>query len=145
MKKILTNNNTLSAERVELDVRRPYGVLRPHGKMWGMDVFSWNNPSIEDVQNTLLSFPAPILLVVDSELNAPIFSQRGQDIEHVYETILYSTAISNEAIALPSLNVALKKLKDARLNKGIILIVTKEDEESVVLEELNFFLKIEQA
>jgi hypothetical protein len=38
----------------------PVGMLRTHGKLWGMDVFSWNKPNLHELENTLMSFPAPI-------------------------------------------------------------------------------------
>ena len=34
--------------------------LRPLGKLWGMDVFSWYNPSINELSATLATFPFPI-------------------------------------------------------------------------------------
>ncbi len=36
------------------------GSLRSHGKLWGMDVFSWYKPSMYELENTLSSFPSPI-------------------------------------------------------------------------------------
>lgn len=35
--------------------------LRPHGKLWGMDVFTWYNPSGYELENTLTSFPFPVI------------------------------------------------------------------------------------
>lgn len=35
--------------------------LRPHGKLWGMDVFTWYNPSSYELENTLTSFPFPVI------------------------------------------------------------------------------------
>lgn len=38
-------------------------TLRPHGKLWGMDVFSWYNPDINVLTNTLHSFPFKVIWV----------------------------------------------------------------------------------
>lgn len=38
-------------------------MLRPHGKLWGMDVFSWYQPNIHILSNTLHSFPFPIVWI----------------------------------------------------------------------------------
>lgn len=35
--------------------------LRPHGKLWGMDVFTWYNPTTFELENTLTSFPFPVI------------------------------------------------------------------------------------
>lgn len=35
--------------------------LRPHGKLWGMDVFTWYNPATFELENTLTSFPFPVI------------------------------------------------------------------------------------
>ncbi len=38
-------------------------TLRPHGKLWGMDVFSWYKPSIHILSNTIHAFPFPVLWI----------------------------------------------------------------------------------
>ena len=38
-------------------------TLRPHGKLWGMDVFSWYQPNVNLLSNTLHSFPFPVVWV----------------------------------------------------------------------------------
>lgn len=37
--------------------------MRPHGKLWGMDVFSWFHPDPEIIANTLQSFPFPVIWI----------------------------------------------------------------------------------
>lgn len=37
--------------------------IRPHGKLWGMDVFSWFNADAEMISNTLHAFPFPVIWV----------------------------------------------------------------------------------
>ena len=39
------------------------GVLKPHGKLLGMDVFSWLNPDVHMLMNTLHSFPFPVIWI----------------------------------------------------------------------------------
>lgn len=41
--------------------------LRPHGKLWGMDTFSWYQPNVNLVANTLHAFPFPIVWIGNSE------------------------------------------------------------------------------
>ena len=42
---------------------RKESMLRPHGKLWGMDVFSWYQPNVHILANTLHSFPFPVVWV----------------------------------------------------------------------------------
>lgn len=44
------------------------GKIRAHGKLWGMDVFSWINPDIELVASTIESFPFPVIWIGNKEL-----------------------------------------------------------------------------
>lgn len=37
--------------------------IRPHGKLWGMDVFSWFNADVDLISNTLHAFPFPVIWV----------------------------------------------------------------------------------
>lgn len=47
--------------------------LRPHGKLWGMDVFTWYNPTNSELENTLTSFPFPVIWFGnDSDITALI-------------------------------------------------------------------------
>jgi hypothetical protein len=38
-------------------------ALRPHGKLWGMDVFSWYKPNVHILANTLHAFPFPVVWI----------------------------------------------------------------------------------
>ena len=51
-------------------------TLRPHGKLWGMDVFSWYKPSIQILSNTIHAFPFPVLWVGNG---ADIYSTIKED------------------------------------------------------------------
>lgn len=35
--------------------------IRPHGKLWGMDVFSWIHPDLHVLSNTVHAFPFPVI------------------------------------------------------------------------------------
>jgi hypothetical protein len=36
-------------------------TMRPHGKLWSMDVFAWYNSDPELLTNTILAFPFPVI------------------------------------------------------------------------------------
>ena len=51
-------------------------TLRPHGKLWGMDVFSWYKPNIHILANTIHAFPFPVLWIGNG---SDIFSTIEED------------------------------------------------------------------
>lgn len=60
--------NKLVEHRLESLQENKNGKIRPHGKLWGMDVFSWNNPEIELIASTISSFPFPVIWIGNKEL-----------------------------------------------------------------------------
>jgi len=60
-KKQIGAEESLLKARVEGMHQLEKGSLRPHGKLWGMDVFSWYNPMRFELENVLSSFPSPVL------------------------------------------------------------------------------------
>lgn len=56
-------SDQLLAARQESLEQLKFGAIRAHGKLWGMDVFSWPNPSIELVATTIESFPFPVVWI----------------------------------------------------------------------------------
>jgi hypothetical protein len=65
MEKKLTNTveDRLLRAREESLRNHEDGTLRPLGKMWGMDVFTWINPYPGMVSNTIHSFPFPVVWI----------------------------------------------------------------------------------
>jgi hypothetical protein len=63
-KKLTTSTEgTLLRAREESLKNHEEGSLRPLGKMWGMDVFTWINPYPGMLSNTIHSFPFPVIWI----------------------------------------------------------------------------------
>lgn len=62
LKRKITENPLLEA-RAEALKNAESQSLRPLGKLWGMDVFTWVNPSIYELSATLSAFPFPVFLL----------------------------------------------------------------------------------
>lgn len=62
----LTTEERLLRAREESLRNHEEGSLRPLGKMWGMDVFTWVNPYPGMVSNTIHSFPFPVVWIGNS-------------------------------------------------------------------------------
>lgn len=65
MKKHLTKHTTeedlLKARRESLEQWREDTAMKAHGKVFGMDTFSWLNPPTEGLINVIASFPFSVL------------------------------------------------------------------------------------
>ncbi len=60
--KVSEENRLLAARQEGLNNAKE-ATLRPHGKLWGMDVFSWYQPNINILSNTLHAFPFPVVWI----------------------------------------------------------------------------------
>ena len=66
-KQQVTDNRLLAAR--EEGLQRAEGhSLRPLGKLWGMDVFTWYNPSVGELSATITTFPFPIFWLGNEQL-----------------------------------------------------------------------------
>lgn len=120
--------------------------LRPHGKMWGRDVFSWYEPLPEELQNTLMSFPAPIFVVSDIRLAQTVFHAAGNNILNVDTLVVFGGESASEIscyvktfIEAENLADALKRLKEIKQGNGIILIALTDKNNQ---QEVDEFLTI---
>ncbi len=63
----VTDNRLLAARQEGLKQAESHS-LRPLGKLWGMDVFAWYNPSVNELSATLTTFPFPVFWLGNEEL-----------------------------------------------------------------------------
>jgi len=57
--KVAADNRLLAAREEGLKNAEQHS-LRPLGKLWGMDVFAWYNPSVYELSATISTFPFPV-------------------------------------------------------------------------------------
>ena len=60
-KEIAKIENSILQARKEGLLKASDTTMNSHGKLWGMDVFSWINPNPVVLSATMESFPFPIL------------------------------------------------------------------------------------
>lgn len=64
-----SRNSQLLQARAEGLQRAQSNALRPLGKLWGMDVFTWYAPSVYELSATIQAFPFPVMwLGTESQL-----------------------------------------------------------------------------
>lgn len=131
------------------------GSLRPHGKLWGMDVFSWYNPMVFELENTLTSFPAPVLWFA----NAADVTKLAQENESALANVRLICTHDDGGFSLPehifssvescmgtqALNDALALIRAVKRNQGILLFTASGEDWKSRRETFEFFLDIHQA
>lgn len=112
------------------------GVLRPHGKLWGMDVFSWANPNAEELASTINSFPFPVIWMG----NQDILNWMNKNEPEVWTNVKTILAYDQPRLVFEDSNFinvhtifGIEKLEDAlqliqfHFKKGSVLLFTATD------------------
>ena len=69
--------------------------MRPHGKLWGMDVFSWSNPNADLISNTLHSFPFPVIWIGNGSTIIDAISEEEDVLANLLSIIAYDFNVFN--------------------------------------------------
>ena len=128
--------------------------IRPHGKLWGMDVFSWYQPNAELVVNTIHTFPFPVVWVgnssdikgtialdhsICSHLNALLFHDSAKISLSVEEWLKTKTVAS-----VSNLEDALRLLNSFKQKNTVLLFTASGDNWETQKELFENFLSIHQ-
>lgn len=91
----------LNVEETLLEARRESlqqihtNSMRSHGKLWGMDVFSWSNPNSEIIANTLRSFPFPVIWIGNGSDIVSALNEEELVANNLHAIISYDTNVFN--------------------------------------------------
>lgn len=127
--------------------------LRPHGKMWGMDVFSWSNPLVEDLLTLFQSFPAPISWVGNHFQIENVFAEDENLLVNVTAVCAHDQVelkLSNNNFLEVShgtkdVKSAFEFVKNRKQGNGIILFTASGNNWSSQRDDFETYLNIEQA
>ena len=131
------------------------GMLRPHGKLWGMDVFSWYNPMVFELENTLSSFPAPVLWFGNEKDILTLLDENADSLSNVrlicaHDHAEFSLAgkgleTVESVLGTAQLKDGLGLIKGLKRNQGIFLFTASGIDWKERKEEFEFFLSLHQA
>ncbi len=151
--KVNTDGRLLEARNEGLKKMKE-STLRPQGKLWGMDTFSWYQPNVNLLANTLHAFPFPIVWIGNSE---DIYSTLDDDPSvccQLKTIITFDNAQINTPIdALNKIDniVCVQTLKDAfamlksfKLKNAVLLFSASGENWREGKEEFEFFLSMHQ-
>lgn len=89
---IHTGDRLLEARRESLRQMNATS-MRPHGKLWGMDVFSWFHPDPELIANTLHSFPFQVIWIANGDDVISALKEEELVVNNLHAVITYDASI----------------------------------------------------
>ena len=122
--------------------------MQSHGKLWGMDVFSWINPKPAVLAATMDSFPFPIfwvsslserteILEVNVDLNVKIQFSVVLDSENL-------PVVSNTVVSVSNLNEAFDQINKLKTKPSILLFTYSKSDWEYQKNRFNDYLSMAQ-
>jgi hypothetical protein len=126
--------------------------LRPLGKLWGMDVFSWYAPSVYEVSATIGAFPFPVLWLGNEALVNELAQVDPQAMKQLEWCAQYDSAalrIPGDVMASMPLVTATETLDEALVflrhlerKKRIVLFTVSGNEWKTRMADFESFVKL---
>jgi hypothetical protein len=150
-KEIAQIENSILQARKEGLLKAGDSSMQSHGKLWGMDVFSWVNPKPAVLSATMDSFPFPIfwissslerneVLKVNIELNAKIHFSVLLDSENSTNDLL----VLNNGVVVTTLNEAFDQINTLKIKPSILLFTYSKSDWEYQKNRFNDYLSMAQ-
>lgn len=153
IKKVDQQTQLLQARKESLDAAEKMS-LRPLGKLWGMDVFTWYKPSVVELAATISTFPFPVFWLAN-EMNIQEMAQVDPE---TLRSVQWCAQFDNPQLTIPSdiisemplvtgtevLEDALEILKTTRKPRHILLFTVQGNEWKTKMEAFENFVKLHQ-
>lgn len=147
-KEIAQIENSILQARKEGLLQTGDSTMQSHGKLWGMDVFSWMNPKPAVLAATMDSFPFPIfwiasilerneVLEVNIDLNAKIHFSAILDWEN-------SKSDSINGATVSTLNEAFDQINSLKIKPSILLFTYSKSDWEFQKNRFNDYLSMAQ-
>ena len=150
-KEIAQVENSILQARKEGLLKAGDSSMQSHGKLWGMDVFSWVNPKPAVLSATMDSFPFPIfwissslerneVLKVNIELNAKIHFSVLLDSDNSTNNLL----VLNNGVVVSTLNEAFDQINSLKIKPSILLFTYSKSDWEYQKNRFNDYLSMAQ-
>lgn len=125
MQQIKNKHNLLDIRKEALE-KNIHGSIRPHGKLWGMDVFSWSNPDVDTMTSTVHAFPFPVIWLASADFLTEVVDFDATILSNIHAVISYDKIPENtdefqNLITTNDVETAFQKMSEFRLKRGVIL------------------------
>jgi hypothetical protein len=150
-KEIAQIENSILQARKEGLLKAGDSSMQSHGKLWGMDVFSWVNPKPAVLSATMDSFPFPIfwissslerkeVLEINIELNAKIHFSVLLDSDNSTNDLLDF----NNGVVVTTLNEAFDQINTLKIKPSILLFTYSKSDWEYQKNRFNDYLSMAQ-
>lgn len=150
-KEIAQIENSILHARKEGLLTAGDSTMQSHGKLWGMDVFSWINPKPIVLSATMDSFPFPIfwisstperkeVLEVNADLNAKIHFSVLIDEENLSKEKWFL----KNGVVVSSLNQAFDQINNLKIKPSILLFTYSKSDWEYQKNRFNDYLSMAQ-
>jgi hypothetical protein len=150
-KEIAQIENSILQARKEGLLKAGDSSMLSHGKLWGMDVFSWVNPKPAVLSATMDSFPFPIFWISSSlerkevmeiniELNAKIHFSVLLDSDNSTNDLLDF----NNGVVVSTLNEAFDQINSLKIKPSILLFTYSKSDWEYQKNRFNDYLSMAQ-
>lgn len=141
-KKLTTNlkDELLKARKEGLNEIRSRSTMQAHGKVLGMDSFSWCDPNFEALITAIKTFPFPVIWIAKHEQVRCALTYYPEVAEVLESVVIYDQAnvrfkdqvhqIMNNLIALGSVEEGLRVLPAMIGQKNVMLFTTDQNTDS---------------
>lgn len=148
----ITVDNRLLAAREEGLRHAEMHSLRPLGKLWGMDVFSWYNPSVTELSATMVTFPFPVFWLGNQQL----INELAQVDPEALRSLQWCGQFDSAVITVPgdvlapmplftateTLEETLTVLKNVKQSKHILLFTVAGNEWKTKMSDFEAFVRL---
>ena len=135
--RIISAEELLLGARKESLSRINQSSLRSHGKLWGMDVFSWINPNMSTIGTTINSFPFSVRWVGNAHDLISVLESQPELIHKLSAALMFDNSVftlKNEhllgienCVGTTSVEEALRMTKIAAKPQSILLFTASGD------------------
>jgi hypothetical protein len=150
-KEIAQIENSILQARKEGLLKAGDSSMLSHGKLWGMDVFSWVNPKPAVLSATMDSFPFPIFWISSSlerkevmeiniELNAKIHFSVLLDSDNSTNDLL----VLNNGVVVSTIKEAFDQINSLKIKPSILLFTYSKSDWEYQKNRFNDYLSMVQ-
>ena len=127
-KEIAQIENSILQARKEGILKASDTTMNSHGKLWGMDVFSWINPNPVVLSATMESFPFPILWIASQDEFKETLTQADSLSDKIHYALLLNDdvqlenkLISTKTSSVSNMNEAFESINELKIKPSILL------------------------
>jgi hypothetical protein len=156
----MEKQRTLSAEELLLGARKEglsrinQTSLRSHGKLWGMDVFSWIHPNLSTIGTTIQSFPFSVRWVSNAKDLLLTLDKQPELMDKLSAALIYDDSVfklKNEhllgiktCVGITCVEEAMRMLKVMSKQQSIVLFTASGENAEEAKSEFEHILNVLQ-